>query len=216
MANPAITAVVLAGGMGARMGGVDKGLQPFLGKALAQHVLSRIQPQVAHAFINANRHLETYQTWGVCVYPDAHTDFPGPLAGFAVAMKHAQTTYVLIVPCDTPCLPLDLAERLHQSLTAAQADMAVAMAPETNEAGHAELRLQPTCCLLRTALWPSLEAFMQSGGRKIRAWMDQHICVRVAFDQPHDDPLAFTNLNTLSELNALEAIASRHHLGGNI
>jgi molybdopterin-guanine dinucleotide biosynthesis protein A len=186
------------------MGGVDKGLQPFLGKPLAQHVLSRVQPQVACSFISANRHLETYQAWGVCAYPDAHPDFAGPLAGFAVAMQQAQTPYVLIVPCDTPYLPLDLAERLYQSLTAAQADMAVAMASEINETGNTELRLQPTCCLLSTALWPSLEGFIQSGGRKIRAWMDQHAYVRVAFDQPSDTPLAFTNLNTLRELHALE------------
>jgi molybdopterin-guanine dinucleotide biosynthesis protein A len=204
VADHAITAVVLAGGLGSRMGGVDKGLQAFQGHPLALQVCHRIQPQVAQIVINANRHAEVYQGWGWPVYPDAHADFPGPLAGFAVGLAHARTPYVLAVPCDTPRLPLDLAQRLHHALVQAQADIAMASAPQTDEQGQVALEPQPTCCLLKTSLLPSLQAFLKSGGRKVRAWTSAHDCVQVAFDQPNDDPLAFCNLNTLAELQVLE------------
>jgi molybdopterin-guanine dinucleotide biosynthesis protein A len=201
--------VILAGGMGSRMGGVDKGLQVFQGRPLAQQVWERMQPQVAHTVINANRHLDVYQSWGVPVYPDTQTDFAGPflgpLAGFAVGMAHATTPYVLVVPCDTPRLPMDLAQRLYQGLSDAHADVAMASAPQADASGqHTSCKPQPSCCLLKTSLLPSLQAFLQNGGRKIRAWTDAQACVQVAFDQPHDDPLAFVNLNTLAELKALE------------
>jgi molybdopterin-guanine dinucleotide biosynthesis protein A len=205
VANPNVSAVILAGGMGSRMSGVDKGLQPFLGRPMAQAVLERIQPQVAHAFINANRHLEVYQSWGAAVYPDAHDDFPGPLAGFAVGMTHATTSFVLVVPCDTPRLPMDLVQRLLDALQTANADMAMASAPQADRTGQIKLQAQPTCCLLKTSLRPSLEAFMQSGGHKVRAWTDTQTCVYVPFDQAQDDPLAFANINTLMDLQALES-----------
>jgi len=126
------------------------------------------------------------------------------LAGFAVGLAHARTPYVLVVPCDTPRLPLDLAQRLHHALVQAQADIAMASAPQTDEQSQVALQPQPTCCLLKTSLLPSLQAFLKSGGRKVRAWTSAHHCVQVAFDQSHDDPLAFCNLNTLAELQALE------------
>lgn len=194
--------------MGSRMGGVDKGLQDFQGRTLAHHVYTRLAPQVAHLIISANRHLSVYQSWGVPVYPDAQADVAGPslgpLAGFAVGMAHATTPYVLVVPCDTPRLPMDLAQRLYQGLSDAHADVSMASAPQADASGHTSCKPQPSCCLLKTSLLPSLQAFLQNGGRKIRAWTDAQACVQVAFDQPHDDPLAFVNLNTLAELKALE------------
>ena len=205
MANLDVSAVIVAGGKGSRMGGVDKGLQPFLGRPMAQAVWERIKPQVGYTFINANRHVEVYQSWGATVYPDAHAGFPGPLAGFAVGMAHATTPYVLVVPCDTPRLPMDLVQRLTRALQTANADIAMASAPQVDHTGHTKLQAQPTCCLLKTSLRPSLEVFMQSGGHKIRAWTDTQACVSVPFDQAQDDPLAFANINTLVDLQALES-----------
>lgn len=200
-----ITGVVLAGGRGSRMGGVDKGLQPFHGRALAHHALLRLQPQVGAALLNANRHLAAYADFGVPVWPDGLADFPGPLAGFLTGLQHCTTGWMLTVPCDTPLFPHDLAARLAHAADAAQADIAVAAAPETDGAtGTTVLRRQPVFCLMRTTVQGSLHDYLQGGGRKIGTWLAQHACAAAAFDRPGDDPHAFANANTLAELHALE------------
>jgi len=201
-----ITALILAGGRGSRMGGVDKGLQNFKGLPLVLHILQRLQmgAGVGHILINANRNLAAYESMGVPVWPDGVADFPGPLAGFLTGLEHCETPYLLTVPCDTPLLPLDLAQRLANALQSQQADIAMATAPESGRDGQVQLRTQPVFCLLRASLVDSLMQFVNQGGRKIDAWTAQHRSVAVAFDQPGDDPLAFANANTLLELQQLE------------
>jgi molybdopterin-guanine dinucleotide biosynthesis protein A len=189
------------------MGGVDKGLQNFNGIPLALHTLMRLGPQVESVMINANRNLSAYESFGSAVWPDASADFAGPLSGFLVGLERAETPYVLTVPCDTPRLPLDLAERLSEALVREDADIAMAAAPETDEHGHAEVRTQPVFCLMKIELSESLVKFTHSGGRKIDAWTAQHKTVVVPFDAKGDDPLAFANVNTLTELQALESAA---------
>ncbi len=200
-----ITGLILAGGRGSRMGGVDKGLQNFNGIPLALHTLMRLAPQVESVIINANRNLSAYESFGAAVWPDASADFAGPLSGFLVGLERAETPYVLTVPCDTPRLPLDLAERLAVSLISQNADIAMAAALETDAQGQTQLRTQPVFCLMRIELSESLIKFTHAGGRKIDAWTAQHQTVVVPFDEKKDDPLAFSNVNTLSELQALES-----------
>jgi molybdopterin-guanine dinucleotide biosynthesis protein A len=206
-----VCAVVLAGGMGSRMGGVDKGLQTLRGKALAHHAIDRLTHQSAGApgqiAINANRNALTYANWGFPVWEDDIEGFAGPLAGFATALAHCahpEFPYLLTVPCDSPVFPLDLLERLSQALASNKADIAVASAPEPNQRGETQLRTQPVFCLMRTALAPSLHHFLTQGGRKVDAWTSQHQTVEVAFNLPHDDPQAFFNANTLAQLQSLE------------
>jgi molybdopterin-guanine dinucleotide biosynthesis protein A len=200
-----ITGLILAGGRGSRMGGVDKGLQNFNGIPLALHALMRLGPQVESVMVNANRNLSAYESFGASVWPDASTDFAGPLSGFLAGLERCETPYLLTVPCDTPRLPLDLAERLAQALVREDADIAMAAAPEVNTEGQTELRSQPVFCLLKVSLLESLVAFMHAGGRKIDAWTNQHKTVLVPFDRAQDDPLAFANVNTLQELQTLES-----------
>lgn len=202
-----ITGVILAGGRGSRMGGVDKGLQNFNGMPLALHTLMRLAPQVAEVMVNANRNLSAYESLGVSVWPDASADFAGPLSGFLVGLEHCETPYLLTVPCDSPRFPLDLAQRLGDALAANNANIAMAAAPETNAQGEVQVRTQPVFCLLRRELLESLVRFTHSGGRKIDAWTAQHHTVVVPFDAPTDDRLAFCNVNTLQELQALENTA---------
>ena len=201
-----ITGLILAGGRGSRMGGVDKGLQTFNGIPLALHTLQRLQQGggVGHVMVNANRNLPAYASFGALVLPDGLADFAGPLAGFLVGMEHCKTPYLVTVPCDTPLLPLDLVPRLALALEAAQADIAMAMAPEIDPSGKRQMRSQPVFCLLRVALRESLLKFTQDGGRKVEAWTALHNTVRVPFDLPGDDPNAFCNTNTLAELRQLE------------
>ena len=195
-----ITGVILAGGRGSRMGGIDKGLQNFNGIPLALHTLMRLGPQVDSVMVNANRNLSAYESFGVSVWPDASSDFAGPLSGFLVGLERAETPYVLTVPCDSPRLPLDLAERLSRALSQSSADIAMA--------ADSQGQTQPVFCLLKLELLESLVRFTQSGGRKIDAWTDQHKTVVVPFDHPTDDPLAFANVNTLEDLQSLENAAT--------
>lgn len=199
-----ITALVLAGGRGSRMGGVDKGLQNFNGVPLALHTLLRLQQQagglIGQTLINANRNLAAYEAFGAPVWPDALADYAGPLAGFLTGLEQCETPWLLTVPCDTPLFPLDLAERLAEAATREHADIAMAAAPEED----GSVRPQPVFCLLRTSLLESLVRFTQAGGRKIDRWTGEHHTVVVPFDRPGDDPRAFFNANTLAELRSLE------------
>ena len=195
-----ITGLILAGGRGSRMGGVDKGLQNFNGMPLALHTLMRLQPQVGHLMINANRNLAAYESFGVPVWPDVLDDYAGPLAGILTALERCETPWLATTPCDSPLFPLDLVERLAQAAHTEGAEIAVAAAPEED----GQLRTQPVFCLLRVELLESLVKFTHGGGRKIDAWTGLHKTVAVPFNQPGDDPRAFFNANTLAELHRLE------------
>src|SRR5437879_5449530 len=123
---PEVTGVVLAGGQGSRMGGVDKGLQPFRGSSLVAHVIERLAPQVDELLINANRNPAEYARFGHRVVADEIEGFAGPLAGFERGLAHAGGALVVTVPCDSPFLPTDLVRRLRQPLEARAAELAVA------------------------------------------------------------------------------------------
>ena len=189
-----ITGLILCGGRGTRMGGVDKGLQNHHGFPLALHALMRLQPQVGHLLINANRNLSAYESMGVPVWPDPMADYPGPLAGWLAGLEHCETPYLLTVPCDSPNFPLDLAARLAGALLESDADIAMAA---TIEDGRQQV--QPVFCLLKSGLLESLVAYLNAGERKIDRWTAQHRCVTV----PFNDPAAFANANTLDELHRM-------------
>ncbi len=199
-----ITGLILAGGRGSRMGGVDKGLQNFNGMPMALHTLMRLQMQVGQVMINANRNLAAYESFGAEVWPDVLADYPGPLAGFLTGLERCETPYLVTTPCDSPRFPLDLVARLAEAMEREQAEIAMAAAPEKDEQGEVKVRTQPVFCLLRIELLESLVQFTQGGGRKIDAWTALHKTVVVPFDAPGDDPLAFANANTLTELKQLE------------
>lgn len=199
-----ITGLVLAGGRGSRMGGVDKGLQNFHGTPLALNALMRLQMQegglVGHLMVNANRNLSAYEAFGAPVWPDTLDNFAGPLAGFLTGLERCETPWLLTVPCDSPRFPLDLARRLAQAFESPDTEIAMAAAREDD----GQWRSQPVFCLMKVDLLESLADFTRGGGRKIDHWTGQHRTVVVPFDRPDDDPLAFANANTLDELHALE------------
>ncbi len=188
-----ITAVVLAGGMGRRMGGQDKGLTPLAGRPLIVQVLERLQPQVGQILINANRNPEVYADFGYPVIADTISGYAGPLAGMLSAMKVCQTPYLLTVPCDSPFIPATLASRLAATLQAEQAKISVA---------HDGRRLQPVFALMHTSLRDSLQAFLAGGERKIDAW---YAGQRMAVADFSALPDTFINLNTPDDLQQAAA-----------
>ncbi len=189
-----VTGLILAGGRGSRMQGLDKGLQIHDGLPLAAHVLHRLAPQVGSVLINANRHVTEYESMGVRVVPDSLPDQPGPLAGFLAGLEQCATPLLLAVPCDVPMLPLDLVARLQAALAAEDAELAVAA---TLEGG--EPRLQPTFCLMRVDVVASLGRYLAGGERKIATWTATCKRAVVVFDES----AAFVNVNTLADLHAL-------------
>jgi molybdenum cofactor guanylyltransferase len=187
-----ITGLILAGGRGARMGEVDKGLQIFQGKPMVAHVVARLARQVDDIIINANRNHDQYAAYGHRVASDEVGGFAGPLAGLHAGMKTATTPLIVTAPCDSPFLPMDLVARLHAALREHDADLSVA---KTFDQSH------PVFSLTKTALIDNLESFLSSGQRKIDKWYGSLKVVEVSFD---DQESAFANINTIDELQSLE------------
>ena len=185
-----VTGVVLAGGMGRRMGGVDKGLVALAGRPLVAHVLERLAPQVGAVVVNANQNRDRYAAFGHPVVADEVGGFAGPLAGLHAGMTAATTPYVITVPCDSPFLPDDLVARLAAGLERERAQLAVA---QTFAQPH------PVFALVDRRVLPHLTAFLEGGGRKIDAWYASLPVATVAFDDVAD---AFRNINTIDELKA--------------
>jgi molybdopterin-guanine dinucleotide biosynthesis protein A len=186
-----ITGLVLAGGQGRRMGGIDKGLQELEGRPLAQWVLDRLSPQVGSVLISANRNLDRYAELGCPVLPDTLDGYAGPLAGLQAGLAQAATPLLVTAPCDSPFLPADLVARLHDALVAQQAELAVACAGG---------RTHRAFCLLRCELLPCLDAFLATGERRVGLW---HASLNVTEVDFSDEAAAFSNINTADELERL-------------
>lgn len=185
-----VTAVILAGGQGTRLGGEDKGLVKLNHAPLVSHLISRVQPQVSEIIISANRNIEAYAEFGFPVYEDDICDFAGPLAGILKGLQHSKNEWLLCVPADSPFIPHDLAQRLAKNI----GDNKIAIP-------HDGKYLQPTFALIHKSLSTSLNEFLSRGERKARVWMQQ---------QPHNiidfsvQAKAFININTNEDLKNAE------------
>jgi len=188
-ARDGITGLVLAGGRGQRLGGVDKGLQPWRGRPLVDHALARLAPQVCELMISANRNTGDYAARAARVLADASDDFPGPLAGILAGLRACPTPWLAVVPCDSPQLPADLVARLAHALGDAPGAVVQRGA-----------RMEPVCCLLSTALADDLERYLAEGSRKVEGWLSRH-ARPVPFDRP-EDAAAFANVNTPADLES--------------
>lgn len=191
-----ITAVILAGGKGRRLGGQDKGLVHYKDKPLIEHVIQRIQPQVNHILLNANRNLETYATYGFPLIRDELSDFQGPLAGLITAMKTVQTSHIITLPCDGPFLPNDLVSRMLNELIKSSKSL-----DNTIMVAHTGERLQPVYALIPVSLLANLEQYIEKGERKIETWHRQNTMLSVDFS---DKAAAFNNINTEEQRQKFE------------
>ena len=190
------TGLILAGGRAQRMGGIDKGLIPFLGQPLIASAITRLQNQVGTILINANRNITKYATYGYPVILDETPDFSGPLAGFSVGLKTCKTPYLLTSPCDSPLLPLDLGVLLAAEMERGDFQLVYASSKEADGTVWA----QPVFCLMRVDLIDSLNLFLESGNLKIDRWFKELHSSTVIFENAN----AFANINTPEELKVLE------------
>lgn len=189
-----LSALILAGGQGLRMGGADKGLVDLHRRRMIDHVLERIRPQVSRIMISANRSHPEYIGYGYPVLADSRADFQGPLAGIAEGLQQLTTPWLLVVPCDSPQLPLDLAQRLSEGADAAASRVAIA---------HDGKYLQPAFNLIHRDLLPNLQQYLDDGGRKLAHWLRQQQPAVVNFS---DQPDSFINLNTTEQLEQFERL----------
>ena len=182
-----LTGMILAGGKARRMGGQDKGLVSYRGRPLIAHVLERLEPQVRTILINANRSRDRYAQFGHPVIADAEDGYLGPLAGILAGLRAARTELLLCVPCDSPRISPDLADKL-----------AAPFAQETTRVAVASCagRLKPVFAMLHTGLAEALDDFLRGGGRKI----DEFYGAQGFEEIPFENPEEFRNINTREEL----------------
>lgn len=188
-----ITGLILAGGRGTRMGGVDKGLLLLDDRPMVAHVIARLAPQVNSLIINANRNQESYAAFGHPVWSDLQPDFAGPLAGLQAGLHHCSNPYLVTAPCDSPYLPHDLVQHLAQALVSADTDLAVA---STSEDHYQTIQPQPVFMLLKISLLTDLNDYLQGGGRKMETWYRRLNYCETLFT----DAGAFRNINTQEQL----------------
>lgn len=172
-----ITALILAGGLGTRMGGADKGWVEFEGRSLIERLIAQLQPQVDKLVISANRNLDRYAALGFPVVTDLRPDHAGPLAGIETGLSVCETDWLLSCPVDTLNIPTDYAQRMLQA------------APSVAVAGGF---LQPVFMLIPRDSLASLQASLDSGNGKVSRWVEQEGLRHVSFD---DTPGALSNLN---------------------
>lgn len=189
MSKDKVTGCILAGGRGLRMGGADKGLIPYQGKPLAQHMLERLAPQVGKCLIIANRNLDKYQAMGVRVLSDGTPGFLGPIAGIATALATIDTPFLMTVPCDTPGFPSDLVTRLHAAL-AANPNAQVAVT-------HDGEQRQFLFALYRQTLADAAASALAAGERAIWRWHEKLEVVEVPFA---NSAAAFANFNSAQDV----------------
>jgi molybdenum cofactor guanylyltransferase len=205
-----ITGVVLAGGQGQRMGGVDKGWLLFREEPLVVHAIRRLEPQVGALLINANRELTRYRALGNPVVSDdkannGTTPYAGPLAGVLAAMRACTTPWMVTVPCDSPLLPGDLVARMVEAVVQANMTPSLATATTPSAGVHSA---HPVFSLWHRSLEISLSAYLDGGGRSMHQWLRQEGALHV----PFEDTAPFANLNTMQELEELQSRASNSEL----
>jgi molybdenum cofactor guanylyltransferase len=187
-----VTGVILAGGLARRMNNQDKGLISFKGKPLVSYAVTAISAVANQVVISANRNIPEYKKFGLPVICDQTDSFDGPLAGVLSAMMYAKTGIIVVMPCDSPLITAKHLQKLLSTLADHNAEAAVAFDGQ---------RLHPVILAIKANLIPNLEAYLQSGQRKMDAWLEQQDMVKADFS---NEPDVFANINTFAELSGLE------------
>lgn len=189
-----VTAIILAGGKGRRLGGIDKGLIEHHSQPLVSFLIERLLPQTADIIISANRNRKSYAALGYPVIADTNNHFNGPLAGLSAAMRTLEDGWLICVPCDAPLIPNDYIARLCAAITRPNQFAAVA---------HDGRRIQPTHALLHQNLLHDLNEYLENGERSVQRWLTRHEPGIADFG---DCANCFVNANTPAELARLKQL----------
>lgn len=201
--RPETLCVVLAGGLGRRMGGGDKPMREIGGRTILEHVIERLERQCDGLVLNANGDPARFARFGLPVVADTIEGYPGPLAGILAALEWAAANrpdveWIVSAAGDCPFLPRDLVARLQQARSAEGADLAVAAS-----GGQAH----PVIGLWKVALRDELRhALIDEDLRKIDRWTARYRLATVAWPVEPVDP--FFNANTVDDLAEAERLAT--------
>ena len=198
--------VILCGGRALRMGGADKGFCEIGGRALLDHVIERLGPQVSGLVLNANGDPARFSRCSLPVVADGVAGFPGPLAGVLAGMDRAAERGVgriVTAAWDTPFFPRDLAARLAAAAEEEGVPLAMAVTPEKGR-----LARHPTFGLWDVGLRDDLRAALAAGVRKVVAWTEPRGCARAVFPVGPFDP--FFNVNAPEDLEIAARIWREH------
>ncbi|MFT6757980.1 MAG: molybdopterin-guanine dinucleotide biosynthesis protein A [Chitinophagales bacterium] len=180
--------IILAGGEGQRMGGADKGLMQWHDKPLIQHIIERLDPQVDEIIISCNRNIEQYKSFGYACIKDSTDDFLGPLSGIASCVESSNHDSVLLCPCDTPLIPLNLRQHLEKTMQQSGANAVIARDNYNQHYSHA---------LLTKEFAKTANQQLSAKRKSLRAWYETTNWQYADFN---DQAKAFTNINTLEQL----------------
>lgn len=194
----AITGAILAGGRSRRMGGAHKAFQPLAGRPLLSHVIDRLKPQCQTVLLSVEKIDDCWNAFGLQQVADPQPGSRGPLGGVLAALETASrpaSAWLLLVPCDAPFLPVDLAERLAAAALEARVEAAVASYRQ---------HWQPTFSLWHSSLLPDLRAVVQQGRSGLKEYLESR---RVAtLEWPEAEPEPFFNINDAADLAAAKAL----------
>lgn len=193
--------VILAGGQATRMGGGDKGLLRLGGQTLLDHVIERLEPQVAEVALNANGDPARFSSLRLPVLADSIAGFVGPLAGVLAGLDWAAAQggdAIVTAAADTPFFPCDLVPQLLLRGEGMTHPLVLAATPDVKR-GTAR---HPTFGLWPVALRDDLRTALNGGLRKVVLWTEQHGGREALFPQEQ----AFFNVNTPEDLAQAEAM----------
>lgn len=182
--------LILAGGAGRRLGGVDKALLLLQGRPMLAHAFDRISGQVESCALSAAGNAARFAEFGLPVLDDGAHRGKGPLAGVLAGLRWAGAAgaeTMLSLPVDTPFLPRDLVAKLGE---------APAVAAHGGRTHHL------------VALWPtgaaaSLEDFLAGPGPYRVSDFAARLGMRAVEYAAPEDP--FLNVNTEADREAAEA-----------
>jgi len=192
-----IEGLLLCGGRGSRLGGLDKGLIEWQGRPLFVNQLEKISGQVESVIISANRNLEGYKKYVDCVVSDEIKGFQGPLAGVAAALPHVARNWIWVVPVDMPNLSQDFLSQFLKAIGDVGSDRGFYVVTEQ--------RAHYLCALLHRSCESELQRFLSNGQRRVR---DFHQLINSRAVTLTMDDAVFANINTESDLKQLTTNSS--------
>jgi len=191
IAGETLAGVILAGGRSRRMGGAPKALLPLGDRPLLQHVIDRVGPQVDELLLSVERLAEAFEAFGLPQVEDPEPD-GGPLGGLLSALQKMSPghDWLLLVPCDAPFVPPDLAVRLLACALGSARPGAVVCY---------ESEIQPTFSIWGRSILPQLElAVLEEGMAGIKQFLG--VVELAELDWPGSEPSPFFNINDQDDL----------------